>query len=88
MVDVRDAPTCDIELNATFENQQPLTLALSRRERGLTAVDVRDTLTEIPSRTRILKSPKIGSLSLRERAGVRANPLKISSHATLLTTQQ
>ncbi|SDT21526.1 hypothetical protein SAMN05216579_2850 [Pseudomonas granadensis] len=45
MVDVRDAPTCDIELNATFENQQPLTLTLSRRERGLTVVDVRDAPT-------------------------------------------
>jgi len=90
-------------------DQEPLTLALSRRERGLTEVFGRDTPTcntesnsdskkqtnrrltlpergdwpwcfgevrrrEIPSRTQILKSPKIGSLSLGRGLGWGANP--------------
>jgi hypothetical protein len=35
----------DIESNSGFEKQKPLTLALSRRERGLTELDGRDTPT-------------------------------------------
>ncbi|CAI8862557.1 hypothetical protein EMIT0P395_270015 [Pseudomonas sp. IT-P395] len=46
--------------------------------------------SEIPSRTQILKSPKIGPLSLWERAGVRgeSNTNPKPNTLLLLTTQQ
>ncbi|VVP13363.1 hypothetical protein PS732_03491 [Pseudomonas fluorescens] len=55
--------------------EKPLTLTPSRRERGLTEVHLELYRPELPSRTQVLKSVKIGSLSpsppLGERAGVR-----------------
>jgi hypothetical protein len=52
-------------------NQKPLTLALSRRERELTVVDVRDTPTrDTESNSGFEHSPNRLPL-LRERAGVR-----------------
>ena len=69
VVIARHTPTCNTESNANFGNQKPLTLALSRRERELTEVDARATLTRNTERTQISNPTKIGSLSLRERAG-------------------
>ena len=58
-----------VQVNAQSENQKPLTLALSRRERGLTVVFGRRTPPEIPSRMRILNGAQIGSLSLGRGPG-------------------
>ena len=52
-------------------DQEPLTLALSRRERELIEVIGRDAPMWIPSRTPMLKSPKIDPLSLGRGLGGR-----------------
>ncbi len=61
-----------------LENQKPLTLALSRRERGLTLVDVRYTLTWNIGSNSGFERPTNRLPLLGERAGVRgestANP--------------
>jgi len=71
------------------ENQKPLTLALSPRERGLTEVDVRDTQTrDIELNPAIEKHTDRLPLP-RERAGVRGEsktnpkPCDASNHSTM-----
>jgi hypothetical protein len=54
-------------------DQVPLTLALSRRERGLIQVFGRGTPTCDTALNVDFERPTIGPLSLRERAGVRGS---------------
>jgi len=62
-----NTPTWEIEPNSNLE--KTLTLPLSQRERGLTEVSGGIGRPGKPSRTQILKSLKIGSLSLGRGLG-------------------
>ena len=75
-------------------DQEPLTLALSRRERGLTGVLGRTTPTCDTESNSGFESTQIGPLALgRGLGGRRSNEGQIhhksyADHAVLLTTQQ
>jgi hypothetical protein len=89
VVIARHTPTCNTESNTNFGNQKPLTLALFRRERGLTGVNASATPTWDTESYAIFKAKADRLPLLGERAGVRGesttNP---KPTAPLFTTQQ
>ena len=65
----RGAPKCNAASNPDFEDQKPLTLALSRRERELTEVNAKATSTCNTESCSDFERPTNGSLSLGRGLG-------------------